>query len=138
MISHHDIFQLNISIPGGKPLKIRLKARADVPNVIVEESEFAFGNVFVGATCRRPLTLTNTSMIPAMVVCDLSARPDFYLVMAANFHRSEEDTMSVASTETSKSVGLYTVVDVMSARKRNTIVSKTIPSTFLILFLRVF
>ncbi|PRP78761.1 hypothetical protein PROFUN_00934 [Planoprotostelium fungivorum] len=74
--------ELNILVPGGKSLKIRVKARADVPNVIVEEESFDYGNVYVGATSRLPLTLSNTSIIPAMVICDLSAHSEFFVVIA--------------------------------------------------------
>lgn len=71
--------EVEISIPGGKPLKFNVRARADIPTVALKEDEFDFGTVYVGATARLPITLSNTSMIPALVIVDLVQHPEFFL-----------------------------------------------------------
>jgi hypothetical protein len=38
-----------------------------------------FQGVYVGATARLPVTIVNLSMIPAVVVMNLSQHPEFFL-----------------------------------------------------------
>jgi hypothetical protein len=36
-------FEVKVTIPGGKPVKIQIRARADVPNVSVKQDAFDYG-----------------------------------------------------------------------------------------------
>ena len=42
----------------------------------IAEDEFAFGAVVVGASCWRPLSITNGSVVPSVMTLDLSAEPE--------------------------------------------------------------
>lgn len=62
---------LEIQIQGGRKLKLPVKAEGVLPRVEVEQDEFCFGPVYLGAFARLPLTLTNTTPVPAKLEVDL-------------------------------------------------------------------
>lgn len=52
-----------------------------LPAVRVDQAALAFPPVFVGATARLPLTLANAAPVPATLVCDLAAHPEYELLL---------------------------------------------------------
>jgi hypothetical protein len=68
---------ITIHVPGGKPLKCKARAKADVPIISIVQDEIQFGNVYVGGSASQKVTLSNTSIIPAIVSLDLSKSTDF-------------------------------------------------------------
>ncbi|GFR48568.1 hypothetical protein Agub_g10470, partial [Astrephomene gubernaculifera] len=71
---------LVLEMRGGSTVRIPFRAEAVVPSVEIEQDEFSFGSVFVGSSSRLPLTLRNTSPVPATLMLDLAAHPDFQLL----------------------------------------------------------
>lgn len=49
----------------------------------IEQQEFAFGAIYIGASAQQTLTLTNSSGIPAALLLDLSGHPEFRLELPA-------------------------------------------------------
>ena len=80
---------LTCSIRCGRPLKLPVRAECRVPEVTVEQDEIGFGGVVAGATNWKPLTLTNTSAVPATLHLDLSALPDVNVKLAATTNEAE-------------------------------------------------
>eukprot|EP01119_Soliformovum_irregulare_P018090 TRINITY_DN5485_c0_g2_i1.p1 TRINITY_DN5485_c0_g2~~TRINITY_DN5485_c0_g2_i1.p1 ORF type:complete len:1724 (+),score=575.60 TRINITY_DN5485_c0_g2_i1:408-5174(+) len=68
-----------VSVPGGKPMKLGIKGRADVPSVNLKQDSFDFGAVYIGTSARLPITLSNTSSLAAMVILDLHQFEEFNL-----------------------------------------------------------
>lgn len=54
-----------------------------MPSVKVQEPSFTFSPTFVGGAARLPLTLANEATVPATLVCDLTAHPDFELMLSS-------------------------------------------------------
>lgn len=57
--------KLEAEVRGGKPIRLPIHAEAVQPSVDVLESNFDFGEVFIGITGRLPLTLINSTAVPA-------------------------------------------------------------------------
>ncbi|KAK9828703.1 hypothetical protein WJX72_001600 [[Myrmecia] bisecta] len=64
---------------GAKPLKLPVLAQACMPAVSIQEPEFNFGDVYIGVAARLPLTIINTTAVPAGVHIDLISFPEFSL-----------------------------------------------------------
>ena len=67
---------------GGRPLRVPVRAEGVLPRARVEQQALAFPPTFVGAAARLPLTLVNDAPVPATLVCDFAARPEFELLLA--------------------------------------------------------
>jgi hypothetical protein len=77
-IIYHSSLMINIR--GGKTLMIPIRAEAKIPMVEMENEDLHFGDVFVGSTGQRKITLTNVGgNIPAILKLDLVRYPDFCL-----------------------------------------------------------
>lgn len=50
-----------------------------MPQVHVAEPLLHFPSTFIGTTHTRPLTLVNTTPVPATLMCDLMQQPEFEL-----------------------------------------------------------
>lgn len=72
---------LEVAVQGSKALKLPFKAEGIVPAVDVTEDEFAFGSVFIGNNAKLPMTIVNTTSVPAMATVDLRAYPELSLVL---------------------------------------------------------
>ena len=68
---------LMISVRGGKPVKCTIKFDIQRPNVDIKTDELDFGKSYLGAISTRPLTIANTSQIPAIFTFDLRKYPEF-------------------------------------------------------------
>jgi hypothetical protein len=53
-----------------------------LPRVGVPEGGLTFPGTFIGSSCQLPLTLTNSSPVPATLICDLSHQPEFDLQLS--------------------------------------------------------
>jgi hypothetical protein len=83
-----------LEVRGGDNLKLGMEGEAVMPDVSVVEPEIAFGEVAVGGTARRRITLHNKSIIPAEITVDLEDYPEFTL--AAPLGLDPDDAASVA------------------------------------------
>lgn len=70
---------LIVNVRGGKQIKLSVRGDAEIPSVEVAQDEFDFGGVYVGGQARKPLTLSNTGSIAAVLLLDLVDCPDFAL-----------------------------------------------------------
>ena len=70
---------LQMAVRGSKPIKLNLSGEAIVPQAAASPDAFDFGDVYLGGTARRTLTLTNTSPIRASLELDLIDYPSFYI-----------------------------------------------------------
>ncbi|KAF5834411.1 flagellar associated protein [Dunaliella salina] len=73
---------LEIQVQGGKTLKLPVKAEAMVPKVDVLQDQFDFGSVYLGTLGRTPVTLVNTTSVPAKMRVDLLQTPELRLSIA--------------------------------------------------------
>jgi len=73
---------LEIQVQGGKTLKIPVKAEAMVPKVDILQDQFDFGSVYLGTLGRTPVTLVNTTSVPAKMRVDLLQTPELRLSIA--------------------------------------------------------
>jgi hypothetical protein len=71
---------LVLEMRGGNVVRIPFRAEAVVPHVEVLQDEFVFNQVFVGSSSRLPLTLHNTSPVPATLMCDLVQHSEFQIL----------------------------------------------------------
>jgi hypothetical protein len=72
---------LTINIRGGKTLIVPIRAEAKIPIVEMENEDLQFGDIFVGSTGQRKITLTNGGgNIPAILKLDLTRYSDFTLM----------------------------------------------------------
>lgn len=96
-------------------IKIPVNAHALVPDVKVDQGTLQFGQVHIGGSCRLPLTLHNSTPVPALMALDLSAYPCFELTLPKeNWNMNEyedcplkragrdSDSFSACSTRCSK------------------------------------
>jgi hypothetical protein len=78
----HMAATLELDLRGGKVLKLLVKAEGVLPHVHVEQACLTFPRTFIGATSQLPLTLTNTSPVPATLMCDLLGLVEFGLTVS--------------------------------------------------------
>ncbi|KAK2949545.1 putative Cilia- and flagella-associated protein 47 [Blattamonas nauphoetae] len=78
--SRKIVEKITVSIRGGVQQSVSVVAEALEPNVEIGEPSIDFGEVIVGNSRRRRLTLTNTGSIAAILYADLSEYPDFRIV----------------------------------------------------------
>lgn len=53
-----------------------------LPSVHVQEGALTFPSTFIGSTAQQPLTLANTTPVPATLLCDLLQQPEFELALS--------------------------------------------------------
>lgn len=58
------------------------RAECVVPCVHVAEGAAPFPATFIGAASQLPLTLVNTTSVPATLLCDLTQQPEFELTIS--------------------------------------------------------
>eukprot|EP00392_Amoebophrya_sp_AT5.2_P009549 g9577.t1 len=95
---------VNVLIRGGKTIRLPISAQAVVPNIEVEEQEFEFGQLTLGAVHTLPLTLRNSSAVEGTLYMNLQDYPEFTLTavddsdpaMAVYFERLTFDQYAVA------------------------------------------
>lgn len=68
---------ISVDVRGGKSIKLPVKGLISVPAIDVAEDEFDFGSAYLGATVKRPLTLTNSAAVSGDLRIDLAAMPEF-------------------------------------------------------------
>lgn len=72
---------ISVCVRGGRTTRLPISAATVVPDVVLQEDEYDFGQVTVGSTMRTRVTLENRGVIPAALVVDLSKHPQFSLAM---------------------------------------------------------
>ncbi|KNC54185.1 uncharacterized protein AMSG_09971 [Thecamonas trahens ATCC 50062] len=77
--------RLSAAIRGAGRVSLVISASAEVPSLSIEEPAFDFGQVYIGATTRLPVTLANTGRIPASCYLDLSEEPEFTVDIPAEY-----------------------------------------------------
>lgn len=68
---------LMICVRGGKPVKCTIKFDIQRPTVEIKTDELDFGKSYLGAIATKALTISNTSLIPAIFTFDLRKYPEF-------------------------------------------------------------
>lgn len=58
------------------------RAEGVLPRVCVQEGALTFPDTFIGSSSQLPLTLANSSPVPATLLCDLSQQPEFDLLLS--------------------------------------------------------
>lgn len=58
------------------------RAEGVLPAVKLDQAALSFPPTYVGASARLKLTLVNTAPVPATLLCDLSGRPEFELMLS--------------------------------------------------------
>jgi hypothetical protein len=58
------------------------RAECVLPSVHVAEGAATFPSTFIGAASQLPLTLVNTTPVPATLLCDLTQQPEFELTIS--------------------------------------------------------
>ena len=71
--------EVEVSIRGGKVLKLALAAKAILPRVSILEPDIDFGGVTIGSLAARRFSLVNDSPIPAVLYLNLEDHPEFDL-----------------------------------------------------------
>ncbi|OHT01690.1 hypothetical protein TRFO_31385 [Tritrichomonas foetus] len=82
---------INVSICGSQPLGFSITGQAEFPRVELLNEELNFGNVYLGSTHIRKITLRNTGLIPASGFLDLSEIPEFHIEYASELNEASED-----------------------------------------------
>lgn len=80
-------------VRGGRPAKLPLIGNAIVPDVEIQQEEFNFGGITIGATACQVLSIDNRGDIPAVMHVDLTDYPDFTIEMPEDM--LGDDTESV-------------------------------------------
>jgi len=62
---------------------ITIRAEGVLPSIKLEQPSLPFPPTFVGSAARLPLTLVNTTAVPATLVCDLTGLVDFELLLSS-------------------------------------------------------
>jgi hypothetical protein len=75
----YDDVTILVQVRSGRPAKLQFAATALSPECDVEQDEFNFESITIGASARQLLSVTNKSEIPASVLVDLSDYDDFSL-----------------------------------------------------------
>ncbi|CAD7936763.1 unnamed protein product [Amoebophrya sp. A120] len=70
---------VNVLIRGGKTIRLPISAQAVVPNIELEEAEFEFGSLTLGAVHTLPMTLRNSSAVEGTLYINLQDYPEFTL-----------------------------------------------------------
>ncbi|CAD7959898.1 unnamed protein product [Amoebophrya sp. A25] len=70
---------ISVAIRGGKTIRLPISAQAVVPNIEVEETEFEFGQLTLGAVQTLPLTMRNSSAVEGTLYINLQDVPEFTL-----------------------------------------------------------
>lgn len=68
---------LRLDIRGNKPMQLPVSGEAVIPKVAVEQDQFDFGQVAIGASAKLALSLVNAGEIPAHLIIDMTNHPDF-------------------------------------------------------------
>ncbi|XRB21165.1 FAP-47 protein [Pseudoscourfieldia marina] len=66
-------------VRGGKPVKVAMKAKAVIPDLIVESPRLDMGDVNIGGSCRRPLHFRNTGPVETVFHIDMKNAGQFRL-----------------------------------------------------------
>jgi hypothetical protein len=74
---NYDNVSITARIRGGKSISLRLNGSSIVPQIVLEQENFRFGQVTVGSVERLPLVLKNNSPITATLILDLNSFGDF-------------------------------------------------------------
>ena len=53
-----------------------------LPSCHVAEGSLQFPDTFIGASSQLPLTLVNTTPVPATLICDLIQQPEFDIMVS--------------------------------------------------------
>ena len=83
----------------GKSLQLPVVAHAIIPQITIEQDEFEFGEVAIGASVDMELTLKNEGDIPANLILDLSKYPEFSLGMSKKTKRGEKSSSILESLD---------------------------------------
>ena len=73
--------QILVNIRGGKQLMLPVRARAIIPDVIIEEEKVDFGGVTFGDQKVLPITIMNNSDITAKLELDIREYPEFEIIV---------------------------------------------------------
>ena len=73
---------INVSVRGGRAIRLPIAAQAVVPNIEIDEPEFLFGQLTLGASSTLPLTLRNSSAVEGTLYINLQSYPEFTLAAA--------------------------------------------------------
>jgi hypothetical protein len=71
--------------PRAPPPGPHRRAEGVLPSVTVQEPALSFPPTFVGSSARLPLTLSNAAPVPAVLLLDLTALPEFELLLHRGF-----------------------------------------------------
>ena len=73
----YDNTNISVKVRGGKSVYCKLAGSSVIPEIILEESVFAFDTVATGSEWRLPFTITNKTSILSTLILDFSMYPDF-------------------------------------------------------------
>ena len=72
---------IQVWIRGGKPVRIPIRGAAVVPDIVIDEDGFEFGQLTLGASVTLPMNLRNLSAVEGTLYVDLQAHPDFTVTL---------------------------------------------------------
>lgn len=90
--------EIEVSIRGGKLLRLVVHANAIIPQVFIQEPDIDFGGVTVGSQSIRRFTLINESPIPTVLYLNLDEHPEFDLSMVVTGDADNESAMVANAT----------------------------------------
>ena len=95
---------LKCDIRCGKPIKLPVSAKCEIPKIDIYEDFINFGGVVAGATNWQPLTLTNKSGVPATLHLDLSPFPDILIKLGGDAAEAAEAAAAAAADDRATTV----------------------------------
>lgn len=102
------VFQSKVSVVicGASPISFLVTATAEMPNVEVSYSDLDFGQLYIGSSSSRQISIKNSSKTPAVFLLDLSEHPSFHLEFPSHLGIREptengNSVMLVTSSESS-------------------------------------
>ena len=96
-----------ITVRGGNPIKIKVKAEVAVPVATVLNEEFDFGSTYLGATTVRQLKISNTSHVDAIFTLDLRKHFEFGVRVPEELEFEDDDRPAGEGEVKHSLAGLY-------------------------------
>jgi len=90
--------EIEVSIRGGKMLRLAVHANSIIPQIFIQEPDIDFGGVTVGSQCIRRFTLINESPIPTVLYLNLEEHPEFDLSLVVQGDADNESAILANAT----------------------------------------
>ena len=90
--------EIEVSIRGGKLLRLTVHANAIIPQIYIQEPDINFGGVTVGSQVVRQFTLINESPIPTVLYLNLEEHPEFDITLETHGDGDNESAIVANAT----------------------------------------